>query len=346
MKRTRFRVRTKLVNMRDNEVIHIALENLKNNVGITGKWKDIGADDLDGMIDIKIENRTTKFNIEVKKELRIHQLPKIIEQAKHLGPLMIVAYRIFPKIKEELRQRHIAYLEANGNIYLNEGETMVWIDTQKPFQPERDKGNRAFTKTGLKVVFQFLIEDNLINRPYREIAEQTGTAAGNITNIIRGLKQEGFILPVTKNEYKYNNKQQLLNKWIAAYDLRLKPDIKIGTFRFLKDEDFTNWKKLPFHDSKTRWGGEPAGDLLTNNLRPAKLTIYTNETRNDLIKKYQMIPDQNGNVEVYEKFWKNDQVKDNIAPPLLVYADLINANDRRCTETAKRIYDELLQNKF
>ena len=133
---------------------------------------------------------------------------------------------------------------------------------------------------------------------------------------------------------------------MAAYAERLKPALKIGTFRFLKEEDFTNWKKLPIRNGKTWWGGEPAGDILTNYLRPAELTIYTTETRNDLIKNYKLIPDEKGNVKAYKKFWQQDEVNDNTVPPLLIYADLINTNDRRCMQTAQKIYDEFLQNKL
>jgi len=103
---------------------------------------------------------------------------------------------------------------------------------------------------------------------------------------------------------------------------------------------------FPIKKEKTWWGGEPAGDLLTNYLRPAELTLYTMETRNELIKNYRLIPDENGNVKAYNKFWQHDEVDDNTVPPLLVYADLINSNDRRCTETALKIYDEFLQNKL
>ena len=76
------------------------------------------------------------------------------------------------------------------------------------------------------------------------------------------------------------------------------------------------------------------------------MTLYTTETRNDLIKNYRLIPDEKGNVKAYQKFWQYDEVNDNVVPPLLVYADLINTNDRRCTETAQKIYDEFLQNKL
>jgi hypothetical protein len=58
------------------------------------------------------------------------------------------------------------------------------------------------------------------------------------------------------------------------------------------------------------------------------------------------VPDENGNIKTYKQFWQFNEGYDNVVPPLLVYADLINTNDRRCTETAEKIYDEFLQNNL
>ena len=331
------------------EIITLALENLRKNTQIQGKWEAFDHGEPDGQLFLALDNQHIGFYIEIKKELRNYQLEQIIDFNQHYTPFMVVATRLFPKIKEELRLNNIAYLEANGNIFLKNKNTTLWIDTNKPIETDKKTGSRAFTKTGLKVVFQFLMEENLLNKPYRQIAAQTGTGIGNITNIITGLKQDGFLLPVAKNQYKLNNKQALLHKWMAAYDVRLKPALKIGTFRFLKEEDFLNWKNLPIHKGKTWWGGEPAADLLTHFLRPAEITLYTTETRNELIKNYRLIPDDKGNVKAYQKFWEHDEapanaqlLEGNVVPPLLVYADLINTNDRRCVEAAKRIYDAFL----
>ncbi len=333
--------------MRETEIIHIALENLQTNAGITGKWEDFGPQEIDGQIELIVEGQPVKFNAEVKQELRSHQLLKIIDQANRFGPLIIVANRIFPKIKEELRQnKKIAYLEANGNIWLKQNGILIWLETQKPFKAVKSKSNRAFTKTGLKVLFHFLLHENDINLPYREIAAITEVGLGNINYIMTGLKEMGFIIKLNKNESKLVKKKELLEKWIPAYAERLKPSLQMGTFRFLKEEDFKNWKNLPVKEGETCWGGEPAGDLYTNYLRPAELTIYTTEARTDLIKNYRLIPDEKGNVKIFRKFWRHDLENDNVAPPLLVYADLINTNDRRCIETAQKIYDAFLQNKL
>lgn len=331
----------------------MALENLQKNAGITGNWEEHGHKELDGQLKLAVENQHLEFNAEIKQELRNHQLPKIIDQAQRIGPLMVIANRIFPKIKEELRHNHIAYLEANGNIYLKQAGITLWLDGQKPLPPKTEKGNRAFTKTGIKVLFHFLLDDKLVQMRYREIANITQVALGNVNYIMNGLKELNFVIEVSNQAFRLNNKKELLQKWMVAYEERLKPALLIGTFRFLKEEDFTNWKTLPIQKDKTWWGGEPAGDLFTNYLRPAELVLYTTETRNDLIKNYRLIPDDTGNVKAYKKFWHYDEVNDNtrlpndmVVPPLLVYTDLINKGDRRCTETAQKIYDEFLQNKL
>ena len=106
------------------------------------------------------------------------------------------------------------------------------------------------------------------------------------------------------------------------------------------------WKDLELDTTKTVWGGEPAAELLTNYLKPAEFTIYTGESRMELIKNYRLIPDDKGNVEVYEKIWRNDGLEHKTAPPLVVYADLMENNDRRSIETAQKIYDEYLQTQL
>jgi hypothetical protein len=331
--------------MKDNKLVHIALENLQNNVGIAGKWNENGLRELDGKITFMIDKHQLKFNAKIKQELRNHQLPGILEGAKLYDSLILVANRLFPKIKEELRNNRIAYLEVNGNIFLNQQGIMIWVDAQQPLKEKKETGNRAFTKTGLKVIFHFLLDEDDINLPYREIAKRTETALGNINYIINGLKETGFVIKLNKDQYKLINKKSLLERWLTGYAEKLKPGLHIGNFRFVKHEDFLDWKALPVRDGKTFWGGEAAGSLLTTYLKPAELTLYTTETRNELIKHYRLIPDEKGNVKAFKKFWQNGTTG-NIVPPLLAYADLMITGDRRCLETAQKIYDEFLQDQF
>ena len=334
------------MNNQEALIIHKAVDSLQATTQIKGNWKQKGLPSLDGMLSLIFANEVLTYNVEIKGELRNLALPRIYQYNEEFKPFMLVASRISPAIKKQLQAHNVAYLEANGNFYLKESNKMFWIDTHEPLKIENDNRNRAFTKTGLKVLFEFLQNPTLINQSYRQIAEQTGTSIGNVTNIIQGLKQENFVLSVNKNTLKLNNTESLIKKWADGFTKNLKPTLLIGTFRFLKETDLLAWKDLELDTTKTVWGGEPAGDLLTNYLHPAEFTIYTDESRNELIKNYKLIPDEKGNVKVYQKFWKWDNSTQKTAPPLVVYADLMAISDRRSIETAQKIYDEYLQTQL
>ena len=335
--------------MIETEIVDIALENLQKNTHITGKWKGYAIrkdNDIDGEIVFHINHQKIRIFTEVKRTLRNHQLFQIEEMANANKPFLLVAEHIFPKIREELRLRGIAHLEANGNIYLKEPGVHLWIDNQKPITQQKEQVNRAFTKTGLRVIFHFLLNEEIVNCPYREIARIAETGLGNVNNVMNGLKQAGFLLKMNKDEYRLVNKKELLEKWMVAYAEKLQPALHIGDFRFLKEVDQKNWKETPIGTGKTYWGGEPAADILTNYLRPEILMLYTDENRNDLIKHYRLIPDDKGKVKVYRKFWNGQDVNANTVDPILVYVDLMNTGDGRCMETAQKIYHEFLQAKF
>lgn len=333
-------------NLTENQIIEKALENLGKTTLIKGHWNDIENKEIDGVTTLQINGANLVLNTEIKKELTLNHVDRIEEMAKEFPQLLMVGYRIIPKVKAELRKRNIAYLEGNGNIYLKDQGVFLFIDTQETFPKAREKPERAFTKTGLKVIFHFLIDEGLMNKPYREIAEITGVALGVVHNVVRGLRKMDYLIKTDKAKFKFNNKNELLNKWMAAYNVTLKPTLLIGRFRFLKDGDFVNWKKVKLTKEKTFWGGDPAGDLLTNYLKPAELTLYTTETRNEVIKNYRLVPDESGMFFIYQKFWHVDKTDKSTVPPLLIYADLKNTDDMRCLETAQIIYEQYLQNQF
>ncbi|NOX84737.1 MAG: hypothetical protein GXO86_02040 [Chlorobi bacterium] len=289
------------------------------------------------MIEFYFENNVLQFETEIRKEIRLHQIPAIIKQLDNEKQYIIIAQNIYPTAKEWLREYGISYLDASGNIFLKNNGIFIWIDSQKKIKELKGTGNRAFTKTGLKVLFHMLVDKELVNLPHREIASVTGVALGNIPQIITGLKEKGFLLPLEKKKYIWENRKELLNQWITGYENLLKPSLYRGKFKARSD-----WRNIVLNAEKTVWGGEPAGDLLTNHLRPEEFTLYTLESNYDLMKNYRLIPDEQGNILVYQMFWVNSS-NSVIAPELLIYADLIMKKDKRCVETSQLIFDEFIK---
>lgn len=326
--------------MKEEEIIYKAFDRLDKNVvtfldwDINEKKDDMG---FDGFLHILINNHQFRFNAEVKKDVKNHQLYNLIKNKNHFKDFLLVAEKLFPKTKKELREHNINYIEANGNAYINRNDVYLFIDTNKPLKTQKEKGNRAFTKTGLKVVFHFLLNPELINQTQREIADITNVGLGNIPQVINGLLETNYLLKLNTKKYIINDYEELLDKWITEFDQTLRPTIFKQRFRFQNRDQ--NWRDIHQNKYKTMWGGEPAGDILTNYLRPEKFILYTTETNKDLMINYKLIPDEKGDIFVYEMFW-NTNFNDKTIPKQLVYTDLMITNDKRCKETAKLIFDE------
>ncbi|MDN5350172.1 MAG: hypothetical protein PWQ54_1568, partial [Bacteroidales bacterium] len=168
-----------------NEIINKAIDVLNNDVGITANYKETTY--MDGELELLWNDLQLQFTIEIKKELRQYQLLKLPELQHQYPNLLLVADRLFPAIKEGLRKIGIPYVETNGNVFIKTEHLFLFIDTNKTRKEDKRGGNRAFTKTGLKVLFHFLEDKSLINQPHRTIATKAGVALGNVPQIINGL---------------------------------------------------------------------------------------------------------------------------------------------------------------
>jgi hypothetical protein len=295
--------------------------------------------ELDARVTLSFPEKELRFNVEIKNEIRGASLQKIRFLAEREENFLLIAHRIFPKYRDVLQNEKINYIEANGNINIRTNGFYLLID-KYPTLPETAKeSNRAFSKTGLRVFFQLLLENKNLFATQRELAEQAGVALGNIPLVLKGLLDEGLLIRKNEFGYQWKNKEEAISRWINSYATTLKPSIFKGSYQLPKEN---NWQDIPIETQNSCWGGEPGGDILTNYLRPEKYILFTKSTRIDLMKTTRLMPSENGEVKVYEIFWKKEDMDMN-APPLLVYADLILNGDKRSLETAEKIYDRYLQ---
>lgn len=140
-----------------------------------------------------------------------------------------------------------------------------------------------------------------------------------------------------KKEQKLKNREKLLDQWLTAFTDQLKPKIIQGRYRFVNHEDMHKWNELDL-PGETVWGGEPAADLITHNLKPKEFILYTNKSRAELMKELKLIPDENGKVEIREPYWMIKNDLPNIAPRLVVFTDLMVTGDPRNIKIAEEIY--------
>ena len=316
------------------KIIYNTLDNLDKTPYIAKnvKYSLVEGDPI--KLNLNIKGKAFSYNIITRSEVRANHLPILVDVA-HEGDTLLIAEKITKEAKEILVANEQAYIEVNGNIYLPTKDMMILLDMKRQALVSTAASNRAFTKTGLKVLFHFLINEGFLRMSYRQIAKETGTSLGNVTNIINALISHGFLHKTDDNSLYISKKEQLFRKWIDAYDTVLKPSLEIGSFRFESEDDFQNWRRTRLEDKITVWGGQPGAHLLIGRPSPNQLTIYTNEPRADLMTNYRLKKDPEGNVKVYHKFWSYSDLKINVAPTLLLYTDLINSNlekDKTCSK--------------
>jgi len=228
-----------------------------------------------------------------------------------------------------------------GNAYLKMAGIFIFV-TGQPKPPELTKIDyRANTQAGMKVVFALLCRSHLLARTYREISSTAGVALGAIGPILKDLEQRRFVRRTKDGGLILQNKRQLFDEWVTLYPANLRPKLDVRRYRFDPNEVANaNLRSLPAY-----WGGEMAAQILTGHLRAEHFTIYYRGRTPQVLTKLRMRLDPGGNAEMLSAFWpvELDEGKDPVAPPILVYADLMATGAIRNEETVKLIYERFIE---
>ncbi len=340
----------------EREILDQAIVAVKNETGlqlhvdkIKAKLKNYQVDAL-----LHIEDGKATLAAEVKNWAQHANLGALVNQIQNLPEKgLLVADYVNPKMAEKLRQQNVQFIDTVGNAYIAMPPTYIYVtgnrkDTSKQM-PIKTGAKRAFEPTGLKVIFAFLCQPELVNAPYREIAEQAGVAVGTVGWVLNGLKAADFIRDKgKKQERRLVNYQKLLTRWVEVYPEKLKPKQLLG--EFIADDPYW-WKNIAIQNYNGCWGGEIAAAKYTDYLKPQVATVYLhNKTLTKLLtdarlhKTTQWHEDKAGKVEIYHAFWTDTKME--LVDPILAYADLVATADTRNMETARRIYDKYITRYF
>jgi hypothetical protein len=288
----------------------------------------LGRVHADALIRIRHGDQEVLYAADVRCGLHPAVLGAVLQQLGRLGEqALLVADFVRPQLADELRARRVAFIDAAGNAYLERPPMLIWVKGQRPAERMAPRAaGRAFQPGGLQVIFALLCRREHVDLPYRGIAKLARVAHGTVGEAMAELKRLHFVAKMG-GKRRLLQPERLLQQWVEAYARTLRPRLILGRYRA---EKLDWWETVDPLEYGLVMGGEGAAARLTHFLRPGTLTFSG------------LVPDPAGNVEILERFWHFDNADPALAPPLLVYADLLENGDARCLETAKRLYDGIL----
>lgn len=293
----------------------------------------------DAAIEIDVVGRPRQYLVEIKRVDRFAAIGQIKNQlALFPQPGLLIANRITTETADKCRELDVQFIDALGNAFVHGPDWFVMVKGQRPpAKTETDLDavgvHKGGTPTALRTVFVLLCRPELLNAPYRDIKQAAGVALGAIGGVLIDLNKRGLTTGgKTEGDRRILERQRMIEEWVTNYPIKLRPKLNAKRFH-AENPDW--WKPLDVNRYEAQWGGEVAAEKLTGHLKPNAVTLYMRpknmrQNLTKLVVDYKLRAAPDGEIEVLEAFWDFEwDGPADMAPPLLVYADLLATMDPR-----------------
>lgn len=332
-----------------------ALEALWEKTGIQGtlvhRQPRVTADyRADASVDLGSDGRTYHYFVECKTTIdRKAQLDQIDLKLRQIdSPLMLVTDYISKELAAHCRTIGLQFVDTHGNAYLRAPGLFVFT------AGEKDEHRRQSSKTpkgltnqaALRVILALLSKPELVSATFKEIATISGVALGTSYNVLEDLERRGYLVAGAKHSRKLLEPNRLVEEWVSNFPTTLRT--KLNSRRFSSQDPYW-WEHTDIAALDAVWGSEVAAAKMIKHLKPSSQTLYVapkamREVIDTLAKQFRLRPDPYGRIEIVEKFWSPIiETERGLAPPLLVYSDLLALLDPRARETANMIKENFIE---
>jgi len=302
----------------------------------------------DGYFLLELSKEERPLVVEVKGHVsNLYPLKKFLSFAKDFkGLCCLIAEAIDVKVKEQLRDRGVAYFEMNNELFFPVLYKKFESKT-KGAAPLFSSSKGFQTESNLKLLFYFIVKTEALNFTQRQLSEALDIPLATVNGALKNLEKMGLLKTQGKRKRELCDFRKMTESWRASYANVEKNKLISGRFSPLNDDFFSDWKNVNLNKIHAFWGGEAGASLVTNYLRPGFFTIYTYENSlGEILKNLRLKKDPLGKIEIINAFWPqelNDKVK-RIVPLFLIYCELINSGIDRNRETAELVKKIMMEN--
>jgi len=330
----------------EDDILEAALQTLRGH-GLTAnvekRYLGTGENRGDVLLHIGYGNQeAAPYIAECKRWITPKTVGTVVARMKALGiNAMLITDYATQTVAEQLKEQGIPFADAAGNAYLRGANFLIWAHGKKQaIEMKAPRAGRAWQPTGIKVIFALLCNPEWINLGYRDLAARAGVANGTVGWVMRELNEQGFVVKPRRRKMgrRLVQRRRLLDRWVEYYTGTFRQTTLIGRY---KAENPHWWKAPDLKNYPVMLGGEAAGAVLTEFLKPGVVTVYGRDIPPQLMIEHRIRKVPDGDIEIRQRFWTFDYNWNHpyLTPPILVYADLLATGDARCIETAQKVYD-------
>jgi hypothetical protein len=317
--------------------------------------EDRGTDPgIDGILKVRTPKGAHAFLVEQKKSyLDRGILNALVAQAKlhaHARgkPLLLLARYIPRPSAERLIEAGVNFLDQAGNMHLVLGQNYerTIIGNRENTAPK--EGQRVSAAVA-QLMFTFATKEQAASWSVRQLAEASGLSKSNVAKVRQQLVNRG-VLKESEHRFDIRDKSRLQEELLRGYELALRPKLLIGRFRHADsdlDEMLASLREA-FADLSIRWSvtGGPAAHALQKFYRGLELPTFVDSFPDQLRRRLRILPDKSGPLIFLRSFgdvpFGRVTEPFPLAPPWLIYSELMYSSDPRAHEAAEEIKREFL----
>lgn len=259
--------------------------------------------------------------------------------------LVLAPYLATPTAKSFI-DAGISFADEAGNIHLALGDEYNWtvIGERKPPKPPQSE---RVTPAAVQLLFQFATHPESLSWTVRDLAAAVGLSKSKVAELRLQFAQEG-VFATQGVEKSPAATRELGDRLVSGYSQILRPKLVLGRFRYEEPsvEQFVARltrdaaaQKIPYALT-----GGPAADAMQHFYRSSEVPVFLEAEHHRALR---LLPDRTGPVVLLKPFgdlvyWREFEGKI-VAPPWLVYAELLNGSDPRAREAAEEFRQEFLK---
>jgi hypothetical protein len=314
--------------------------------------RDLKYSSLDGG-KLNIRTPSGRFHLAVEANRSLLTLPMsrhLIAWASHRGKeqgLILFARYIPRQAAEALVEAAVNFADDAGNIHLRLGDAYSWTTIGlRAASPVSEP--RPTSPAQLQLLFQFVTTPESVNWPVRQLESAAGISKSKAALARLQMVKEGLL--VRKKElYQLGPSTLLAARLTEGYSQILRPKLVLGRFRSLEKTTEAFLARLRRNTpSGIRYSltGGPAAALLQHFYRSLELPLFVEPSTRSAAQQLRLLPDREGPITLLRAFGETvfgpKKGGHTLAPPWLIYAELLGTADPRAQEAAEEFRREFL----